>query len=164
MYAFPLGSSATVGLPGTVQKRATMSADRGELKDVTIMTPSACSTVQVTYDESICCSNPTSRFCSLLWQRLQSHVRQGGDVALYLFGISPTHFASYPHQFASFPHQICFVSPKKCFSSPTVFCISPTKCLISPTVCCISQCNVVSRCQKIFFLIFGAKFYFKCVK
>ena len=93
-----------------------------------------------------------------------------GDVALYLLGISPTHFASFPHPFASFPHQICFVSPKKCFISPTVCCISPTKCFISPTVCCISLCNVVSRCQKIFyqifsvFLIFGAKFYFKCVK
>merc|ERR1712112_478892 len=78
-----------------------------------------------------------------------------GDVALYLLGISPTHFASFPHPFASFPHQICFVSPKKCFISPTVCCISPTKCFISPTDCCISLCNVVSRCQKIFYQIFS---------
>merc|ERR1712112_654998 len=77
-----------------------------------------------------------------------------GDVALYLLGIPPTHFASFPHPFASFPHQICFVSPKKCFISPTVCCISPTKCFISPTVSCISLCNVVSRCQKIFYQIF----------
>ena len=91
-----------------------------------------------------------------------------GGAALYLLGISPTHFASFPHPFASFPHQICFVSPKNCFISPTVCCISPTKCFISPTVSCISLCNVVSRCQKIFyqifFLIFAAKCYFKCVK
>ena len=78
-----------------------------------------------------------------------------GVISLYLRGISPTHFASFPHPFASFPHQICFVSPKKCFISPTVCCISPTKCFISPTVCCISLCNVVSRCQKIFYQIFS---------
>ena len=82
------------------------------------------------------------------------HCGVGADVALYLLGISPTHFASFPHPFASFPHQICFVSPKKCFISPTVCCISPTKCFISPTVSCISLCNVVSRCQKIFYQIF----------
>ena len=93
-----------------------------------------------------------------------------GGAALYLLGISPTHFASFPHPFASFPHQICFVSPKKCFISPTVCCISPTKCFISPTVGCISLCNVVSPCRKIFtkysqfFVIFEAKLYFKCVK
>ena len=87
-----------------------------------------------------------------------------GVFSLYLLGISPTHFASFPHPFASFPHQICFVSPKKCFISPTVCCISPTKCFISPTVCCISLCNVVSRCQKIFYQIFSVFFYIFGIK
>ena len=97
-----------------------------------------------------------SRFCNAGISRPLSkpQIRNKGGFSLYLFVISPTHFASFPHQFASFPHQICFVSPKKCFISPTVRCISPTKCFISPRVCCISLCNVVSRCQKIFYQIF----------
>ena len=84
-------------------------------------------------------SSPT--WCLNWWDSLN------GGFSLYLLGISPTHFASFPYQFASFPHQICFVSPKKCFISPTVCCISPTKCFISPTAWCISLCNVVSLCQ-----------------
>ena len=70
-----------------------------------------------------------------------------GDISLYLLGISPTLFASFPYQFASFSHQICFISPKKCVISPTKCCISPTNCFIYPTVRCISPCNFVSLCQ-----------------
>ena len=46
-YASPLGSSAMVGLPVTVQERDTMLTDLGELEGVTIMTQGAYSTVQV---------------------------------------------------------------------------------------------------------------------
>ena len=78
---------------------------------------------------------------------LYFQIRPYGDISLYLLGISPTLFASFPYQFASFSHQICFISPKKCVISPTKCCISPTNCFIYPTVCCISPCNFVSLCQ-----------------
>ena len=69
--------------------------------------------------------------------------------SLYLLGISPTDFASFPHPFASFPQQICFISPTNCFVSPTKCCISPTNCCISPTIFSFPQHNFVSLCQKI---------------
>ena len=72
-----------------------------------------------------------------------------GVISLYLRGISPTHFASFPHPFASFPQQICFISPTNCFVSPTKCCISPTNCCISPTIFSFPQHNFVSLCQKI---------------
>ena len=67
---------------------------------------------------------------------------QHGWYALCLWGISPTHFASFPHQVASSPHQICFISPTNCFVSPTV-------CFISPTSFSFPQCYVVSLCQNL---------------
>ena len=67
---------------------------------------------------------------------------QHGVISLYLSGISPTHFASFPHPFTSFPQQICFISPTNCF-------VSPTNCCISPTSFSFPQCNVVSLSQKI---------------
>ena len=73
-----------------------------------------------------------------------------GVISLYLSGISPTHFASFPHPFASFPQQICFISPTNCIVSPTNCCISPTKCCISPTSFSFPHCNVVSLCQQLF--------------
>ena len=82
------------------------------------------------------------------------HVRKlylaRGVISLYLSGISPTHFASFPHPFASFPQQICFISPTNCIVSPTNCCISPTKCCISPTSFSFPHCNVVSLCQQLF--------------
>ena len=70
-----------------------------------------------------------------------------GWYALCLWGISPTHFASFPHQVASSPHQICFISPTNRFVSPTVCFISPTDRFISPTQFLTSPTHFVSLCQ-----------------
>ena len=83
----------------------------------------------------------------IAWYCIVLHgVVQFGVISLYLSGISPTHFASFPHPFASFPQQICFISPTNCFVSPTNCCISPTNCCIPPTSFSFPQCNVVSLC------------------
>ena len=96
-----------------------------------------------------------------------------GVISLCLWGISPTHFASFPHQVASFPHQICFISPTNCFVSPTVCFISPTDCFISPTKFSLPHHYFASLCQKlehnflIFFPFFSSlelnfkQFYFR---
>ena len=85
---------------------------------------------------------------------------QEGVISLYLRGISPTHFASFPHPFASFPQQICFISPTNCFVSPTKCCISPTNCCISPTIFSFPQHNFVSLCQ----IIKSSKFRYLLIK
>ena len=75
-----------------------------------------------------------------------TYVHHIGVISLCLWGISPTHFASFPHQVASSPHQICFISPTNRFVSPTACFISPTDRFISPTQFLTSPTHFVSLC------------------